>query len=50
MPCFLFFLTESARGPRHLVTRPGPLPLPPALDEVKREAAKEKSDRQKGVK
>ena len=23
-----FFLPESARGPRHLVTRPGPLPLP----------------------
>ena len=22
------FLPESARGPRHLVTRPGPLPLP----------------------
>ena len=28
--CFVFFgfLPESARGPRHLVTRPGPLPLP----------------------
>ena len=25
---FLFFFPESARGPRHLVTRPGPLPLP----------------------
>ena len=26
MPCF--FLPESTRGPRHLATRPGPLPLP----------------------
>ena len=26
--CPVFFLPESARGPRHLVTRPGPLPLP----------------------
>ena len=26
--CLVFFLPESARGPRHLVTRPGPLPLP----------------------
>ena len=25
---FVFFFTESARGPRHLVTRPGSLPLP----------------------
>ena len=25
--CLVFF-PESARGPRHLVTRPGPLPLP----------------------
>ena len=38
--CYALFvsLPESARGPRHLVTRPGPLPLPPSLAPRRREA------------
>ena len=31
----MLFLPESARGPRHLVTRPGPLPFPLPLSGLR---------------